>query len=633
MNSDSEIYKSAFLSIGKSFRGEIWQHASGVPMGAGYSNRGLPFDIETAQYLKPVFRAIRNPSVREVIIRAGVQTLKTFTCEKSAAYFSANDPGDMCIYDCETESARDHAKSRLGPFLKSFPEIEAYIDQVENRHDISTTELYLPGMTLRIWPLNMSSTQRITLRYVFIHDAFQSKKTGLIGQAKARTTQHRRDKKIIIESQGSDEGDDFDSEWSAGNQQRMHVVCPHCNKGQKWAWDILRDDATRAGFKRGPEESVKNDDGSYNERSIMQNTYYECLHCRGKWLDNESFRERLDSSSYYVAENPNALPEVVSFHWPGWASRRIPWGTIMLEYLRAKTNEREYGNTDPLKQWYQKRAAESWSEKLTQKITPIQVASFDPNQAIENEDHRGMVIDCQKHEDQDTVGTFWFECYAADKSGNSFQLERGFSKSWEELLEAQKRWKIENRFVSIDGRKWTPEVLRRCAMYRELAEGRNWRGENVKYWSTWQVLLGDSPARHYKWAQDNLYRVWSPPTQRKEFVELQSGKRESVVVPMYRWSNSSIKDQLKDLLIGGLGMPKFTMLSRNQLPPEMQLKETGDLTWDKQLSSEIRQEKNGRPYWEKIGNRPNHGWDIACMRLVRLCMRGLVGHLAVAESN
>jgi phage terminase large subunit GpA-like protein len=202
------------------FAGEIWESDADVPMGKGYANDGQPFNINTAFYLMAVFIAIRNPAFLKVIIKAAVQTLKTYVLERSTVFFARHDPGDMTFYDCDLDAAKDHAKSRVGPLLKSIPGLAAQFAEVEkdNRHDITTTEFYLPGMTLRFWPLNESSTQRITLRRVFISDAFLSKNTGMLKQAIARTTQHPLDKKIIIESQGSDEGDDFDREFLETSQ-------------------------------------------------------------------------------------------------------------------------------------------------------------------------------------------------------------------------------------------------------------------------------------------------------------------------------------------------------------------------------------------------------------------------------
>lgn len=634
MKPEQQFGRECFF-VGDSFYGEIWEDDADVPMQKGYSNEGRPFDIQTACYLIPVFQAIKNPVILEIAIRAAVQTLKTFVVEKSASYFIKHHPGDMAVYDCDIEAASDHAKSRLGPMLHSVPGIAEMIGDVESRHDITTTEFYLPGMTLRLWPLNESATQRITLRYVFISDAFLSKRTGKIGEAKARTTQHSKDKKIIIESQGSDEGDDFDLEFAQTNQQTLHVKCPLCGEGQPFEWERVRDDGTYAGFNRGPDSEALLENGEYNEKYILENTFYECYHCKGKWLDIPETRAKLDESSYYVAQNPNADPSKAGFSWPAWINRRLKWGALMLEYLIAKKAVKEFGYNEKFKQWWQKRAAKSWSERITRDPTPIQVGGFDPNAVIENEHHRGMIIDCQKHPVLDTVGSFWYEVYAADKLGNSFQLDRGFITSkfpdktndaWEALDAIQAKWKIPNRYVAIDGRKWNTIILQQVAARAVWTTGfHQLLKKQVGYWQVWKVLLGDGLKRNFKHGRDGQFRVWSPPQWRDELV-VKDGKRAAVRVFWWLWSNMSIKDQLSDLIIGGEGRPKFVAAEKSKLSTETQKKEVGDFTYEEQMSSEIRD--NGQ--WTQI-KKQNHYWDIACMRLVRMAQEGLAGHVAVTE--
>ena len=234
-------------AIGKTFRGEIWENSKGVPMGRGYANEGEPFDPQSACYLKHVMKAIREKPFGTFVIKAAVQTLKTFgTIEEPAAYFMQHDPGDMGIYFSGDDVGFDQSKSRFTPRLRSMPGVEAMLAaaEEEDQNMITTAKFFLRNMVLRVMPLNESTTQRITLRYVMISDAFLAKRTGLIKQAKARTTQHNstrvKDYKIIIESQGCDKGDDFETEWKATDMAEIHTVCPHCGKGQQWDWSRER---------------------------------------------------------------------------------------------------------------------------------------------------------------------------------------------------------------------------------------------------------------------------------------------------------------------------------------------------------------------------------------------------------
>jgi hypothetical protein len=619
------------------FSGEIWESDASVPMGKGYSNDGQPFDIESAQYLKPVFRAVRDPRVRKVVIKAAVQTLKTFVLEKCTAYFARHDPGDLTFYDCDSDAALDHAKSRVGPLLKSIPGLAAQFAEVEadNRHDITTTEFYLPGMTLRFWPLNESSTQRITLRFVFISDAFLSKNTGMIEQAIARTTQHPLDKKVLIESQGSDEGDDFDRQFSGTNRQQLWVRCPQCGQAQEFLWDPRREDGTFAGMKRGPEELIKLDTGEYNAKEILKETHYECFHCRGLWRDVPETRAALDASAHYLAENPNANAVNVGFSWPAWINRRIAWGEIMLEYLVAKRAEAEFGNKDPLKQWYQKRAARTWSEKRQTVHLPLITSSFNILDGIPDEICRVAAADAQQDDDltlaagSPKTGNFWAVARAMDKAGNIYQLERAFLRSWDELVEFQNRNQITNMNFGIDCSFFRNDIIDQAAAHiREQKFRRRKHGKWVEAseWFTWTMLAGDTTGRNSWRHHDGKYRLHSEMQPQYRRVTLR-GQACEIKVPLYTWSQLGIKDMLNALVTGGGKLVKFYSLKREQLSAAQQAKEQGNFTYENQMQAEYRTaKKNGKPYWEKA--RPqNHYGDAECMCLV---MFGLGGYLGVA---
>jgi hypothetical protein len=644
---DFKQVAAAFSSIGKPFRGEIWEFAPDVPMGKGYGNDNKPFDIETACYLKPVYRAILNPNVRKAVIKAAVQTLKTYLTERCTAYLIVNEPGEMVVYDCDEKAAKDHCKSRLMPFLRSIPSIKKEIEEIENHHDITTTEFYLPGMTLRAWPLNESSTQRITLRYVMIHDAFLSKSTGMIANAIARTTQHPNDKKIIIESQGSDEGDDFDREFNSTDQGYLHVKCPLCGEGQPFEFERERPaefiptvqphftweppkPSTYSGFQRGPDELVLLPDGSYNAVEVMRNTYYECYHCGGKWHDSPETRAFLDESSYYVSANPNANPENVGFSWPNWINRRIKWGgdEVMMGYLTAKRAWKEFGNSGPLKIWYQKRAAKTWSEKLTQKSVSVITGSYDPTGAIPDESCRVMSVDCQQGDIPHKTGKFWYEARAIDKSGkNIYQLARGYAESWKDWIDVQKRLKIPNDNVAIDGGNYLHEVLDAAAANFEVVEkmimsGGRATGRTIKARSVWKVLRGNGTRTSFPHG-DKQFRSFSPPTYYSRKIAVEGGSA-IINIAVYEWSNLSVKDHLQNLLMGGPSMPKFLALKREQLPQSVQDKEKGELAYDKQMQNEYRTSENGRNKWKE--SRPHvHYRDTGCQCLVLFDAGGYLG--------
>lgn len=648
---DEKLQREGFAAIGATFRGEIWEDDAEVPMVNGYSNEGKPFDISTACYLRPVFQAIKNPKYRKGVIQAAVQTLKTFaTVERTASYLIKHDPGDMAIYDCDQDAANDHAKSRLMPLLHSVPGIAGQVAEVENRHDITTTEFYLPGMTLRVWPLNESSTQRITLRYVLISDAFLSKKTGLIENAIARTTQHPNDKKIIIESQGSDEGDDFDLQFKSTDMRMLHVKCPLCGEGQPFEFDRERPaefiptvkpeftweppkPGTYSGFQRGPDELILLPDGGYNAAEVIRNTYYECYHCGGKWHDVPETRAFLDESSYYVAENPSANPENFGFSWPNWINRRIRWGgdEVMLGYLNAKKSDKEFGNKGPLKIWYQKRAAKTWSDKLTQKKYKVLTGSHNIEGKVPDEVARMMEVDCQQDPDlsavagKSIIGTFWYTAYAVDKNGrNIYQLARGFAKSWKEWIDIRKALKIPNKNVAIDGGNWLHEIVEYAAVNWEEGTNYDERGKPFKARVTWTVLRGNGTRSAFR-HKDGIDRVYAKESKYQHRVQV-GNQTITINVPVVEWSNLAIKDQLLAIRQGAEGKSKWHVLPREALNAQTQEMERGAKTYERQINNEHRTREKGKDIW--VEDDPNvHYKDCDCMAIVQCARGGLIGHI------
>jgi hypothetical protein len=671
---DSKMLRGIYRNAAqKTFRGEIWEDDTDAPMGKGYANNSQPFDITTAFYLRAVFMAIRNRAIRKVVIRAAVQTLKTFVVEKSASYFIKNDPADMVLYDCDIEAASDHSKSRFMPFLKGLPSMSRQIQQAEsiNRHDITTTEFYLPGMTLRVWPLNESSTQRITIRDCFISDAFLSKRTGMIKQAIARTTQHPHDKKIIIESQGSDEGDDFDAEFQTTNQTNLYAVCPYCETNQPFTWERERPSdftpvepksfwkeeglwvppkaGTFSGMIRG-DASPDRKHGDIDAAAVLSKTHYECYHCGAMWRDTPEIRKRLDQSANYVAQNPSALPENVGFSWPFWINQRLRWGADdygMLAYLQAKKLDKETGNRDPLKQWFQKRAGMTWRESIGKDRAKIITISDQTADSIKNEAARLMMIDCQQHPDlsqavgKSVIGHFWYVAWAVDQNArNIHQLSRGYAKSWEELLAVQEKLKIPNSNVAIDGGNWLEEVIQRAAKHWKLGF-RDIGGKRKPCRTVWTVMRGNGVFKSRK-GTDGVWRPFTEPSYYRVHVEIPGyganhfqvgGKMEPILVPVLEWSNLSIKDQLFSIRLGGEGKPTIHALSRERLDAQTREMETGPKTYESQVTNEVRSRtKAGKDIWEELN--PNvHYNDCECMGIVQCIRGGLLGIPAMQEDS
>lgn len=557
------LFRSGHAAFGRSYRGEIWEFVASAPMGKGHGNANKPFDISSANYLRPVLRAMRDPMVRKIVIRAAVKTMKTFAVECGIAYHCAHGDGDIGFYLADLEAAKDHAKSRFWDWFWAIPELARMRLTVPDRFDDTTRAVYFPGKTLRVWPLNESATQGINLCMVVLSDAFLAGKTGLISQMIARTTQYKPVRKILIESQGGIEDDDFDIEWKDTNQGAIYVVCPLCGAGQPFEWDKERpqdftariphakireliaeahrrraelspanpteaspakptpahahprfglvaqisaslrlcveqlSEALRgkfAGMKRGDETLIKLPDGDYNENEVLRQTHYECYHCGGAWQDDGEFgptRVALDESAYYVPARTTALPENLGFSWPQWANRRLRWGDIMLEYLKAKRLQVTRGNTEKLKQWYQKVAGRTWDPRLARDLRARARDVYDVAMARHNAWRLVMIVDNQLD-----LAQQWVMVLAVQKNGAARQIWRGpllglaecRKKQLEYGTDAKGGPLLKDQFVFLDAR-YKPEQICRHIVEHKYGHWSTYQGERT--WLAWNLLQGN----------------------------------------------------------------------------------------------------------------------------------------------
>lgn len=667
MKPSSNPPRKVFVGLSKTFRGGIADNCSRYRFsGDGYKSmppeqRG-EFQIQSARHVAGPMAALTDDFVRLVHIIGATQVLKSIVGDAWVIYVLEHVLRPMLVLFEDEGKADLYCAARLMETIRKHHHISKMLQatQNENRFNVTGTWIKTATMQLLVAGLNDGNVSSLSWPIVWISEAWQHGNDGLMWKAYKRTDRYPDDHKILNESQASMVGSDLHVSAREAHQVPLIWKCPACQGEQTWEWQHWNHKRP-ADFtprivtgievpKPGSYAGMKFLDDGDNTRSILnraKSAYWECIWCGFHIEDTRAVRQQLMDSyeQDYTFQNKTvdqaadktvgrdfhaaqvAAPAKLTFTLPFEAARDNRFASTVESFLVAKHEERQ-GNKVKLAQWFMAERAVFFSEEMLQPQIIQVTQNYNPKEKIPNWHHDGMTVDCQKHKTLDTVGTFHWSVDSADKNGNSFELARGFAESWEEWIAVQKHFKIPNRYVNVDGRKWTPAILAKTAEHREIVNGQQF-GRLVQYWSCWNILLGDAPARHYLWP-DKEYRLYAPATRRVEMVE-EKGQRIAVSIFMYRWSNISVKDLLHEILIGGDGKAKFVALPRSALSERDQLIEVGDMTYDAQMSAEMRTEKNGKPSWEKISNRSNHRWDIACMRIVRLLMNRLIGYVATAE--
>lgn len=678
------------------FRGEIWEDDANVGLAQDSSHGNKPFDINTCIYWKPALQKANHPDTRLIGIQAANQIAKSLICELIARHKIKHDPGHMVLYDQTIEASDDHMKTRFMPFLKSIPAIRDQIEQViaatsNGRFAVTDTDIRLPGMILRGRPMNESSTQRITIRYMFIHDAAipgENARNGILRKARIRLTQYIGQELLVVESQGGtieeEVPDDFTMLMEETDKGELHVTCPCCGQSQNFTikgWQVrreedfqatlphssrtgsleeqeqkraeltktLKSDARRAcGFKRGDELLARMGEGLFNERDIRANTVYECYHCGEHWPDTPEMRDTLQKSSFFVPTNPGASPGRFGFIIPAWICPRIPWGQIMLEKVQAD-NAKVLGNELLIQEWETKRAATTYDPRRHIAKVASVTATIDPLHRIPDELFRTMDVDCQKDKQlsavkgEDMTGHFWATAFATDKQGNDVQLWRGYCTSWDEWINKYKELGIPTMNVSVDGGFKPDEVKAMAARHaakacatcqQEYKDGKpQCKHTAGTILTTWTMMRG-SDQHSFRW-EDGVAREYRIERPEEATLYDTNGVTRVVKVNVITWSNFRIKNMADAQLRRMPGSPALTVLPDKSalLSERTRLMEVENCTWENQMNSErLGVEDGKKPKWIAV-HKENHYRDCLCEHIVKKLQAGVAGRMEVGEQE
>ncbi len=603
------------------FRGEIYEYARALDLQGGYSVKGF-FDIATAPHLIEPLQAIRDPAVRMVTIQGAVQTLKSLIADVVVPYWIEHDPGDILWLFEDDPKARDYANTRCMPLIRSMPNIHRMLQDVD-RHDVCKTKIHFSHCNLTIGGLNEGNVQSLSYRYVIIDEAWMSRSSGLIAQARYRMTQYPDTCKFIVLGQGGCEDEDFDLLHRETDQRELQYACPSCRRAQPFELTRLRSEdhpvpalrGTYVGLSWDTDERTR-PGGRWDFEAVARSAHHRCYHCDHRIEDTPEIRRALAASYTYARTNPSAPLRHVGFHWPAEASTRIPFSDQVLKYLKAKIAHEELGYRLPLQIFYQKDRGLTWRETLTDSYRAVVSEPYDIASPWPEEAHRLLIFDCQRD-----LQKFWYSVYAVSLAGEVRELARGGAASFDELAALQREWKIKDQLVHADCGYEMTRVLRECVKHGHVASIKFGKATK-KIWACWTGMKGSG---------QEIFTHTHPRTGLKESriysetkfydVNIGTGQR-GPRAPWFEWSNLHCKDLLRGRRDADPGLPKFRTLP-DTLP------NSDPLSYFAQMRSETRREVLVRDkktaIWKPIKEgRPNHYWDIAAMCIAFLAKVGII---------
>jgi len=535
------------------------------------SARSPNFDIDSTPWLRWPMLQIADDENKEIIVMAPVGSGKTTMLEGVLPWIIAEEPGPTLITMQTDDDARAWVDTRFHPSLKTNDKVEPLLPTGKNRGNFRKGEILFAHMPLHIGGANLANLQSKSIRWVY-GDEVWIWKDGMLEEARRRT-HDRWNSRVVLVSQGGSEGDQFDRAFQDALIHDFCFKCPSCDERQTYQWKQVK-------FKH-----IKNEAEEWDWDEIKKSVYYECANedCKEKFEDKAEVRRTLSASGEYISRNNNAKPGRIAATYPAMAVWWIDWSKLVMEWITAQ-DARKRLNLAPLRQFIQKRLAQSWvepNETVTLKgaTDAYRMAEYFDGQKWEFENFRFMTVDVQQD-------CFFVIIRAWSIEGKSRLLYEGKIDEWEGLRMLRDRMKVPNRCVFVD-RGYRPDTVALECRKSVTADDPN----------PWNCLLGEE-ANGYA-TKIGKRRVIKP------FSSIQRARTHTGVYYKYvKFSNLLAKDTLSALMRGeGNGWQIGVDHSKEYL---------------KQMQNEVKREVSPGK-WRYVVSKPhvgNHLWDCETMQII-----------------
>jgi len=535
------------------------------------SARSPHFDIDATPWLREPMLWIADDENKEIVVMAPVGSGKTTMLEGVLPWIIAEEPGATLITMQTDDDARAWVDTRFHPSLKSNDKVAPLLPSGKQRGNFRKGEILFPHMPLHIGGANLANLQSKSIRWVY-GDEVWIWKDGMLEEARRRT-HDRWNSRVVLVSQGGSEGDQFDGAFQDADIHDFCFECPKCKERQTYQWKQVK-------FKH-----IKTEGEEWDWDAITDTVHYECANeeCKEAFEDSAEVRRTLSMSGKYISRNNNAKPARKAATYPAMAVWWIDWSKLVHEWITAQ-DARKRMNVAPLRQFIQKRLAQSWVEpsetvSLKGATDAYNLKEYFNGEKWEEENFRFMCCDVQQDH-------FWVVIRAWSIEGKSRLLYEGKIDEWEGLRMLRERMKVPNRCVFVD-RGYRPETVA-----LECRKGMTPDDPNP-----WNALLGEESNGYA--TKIGKRRVMKP------YSTLQRARTTAGLYWKYvKFSNLLAKDTLSALMRGeGAGW----QIPANHRPE-----------YKRQMENERKVEVSPGKWRYKVSKSwvGNHLWDCETMQIV-----------------
>jgi hypothetical protein len=549
-------------------------YLAGSQYGAKYDPTAIPAHAF-------ILDAFTDGTVKEIANVAVTGFGKTTIFEVCGSYVVAQDPGDTLILGQTNLTTRKWMESRFLRVLKKSPWTKEFIPTGIRRHDMKKDQVMFKHMSLFTGGANETNTQEASMRYCFGDENWRWEE-GMIGEF-LRRHHNRLNRKMLLQSQGGNEGTEWHEFCRNGKWHDGHHLCPECHEYQPVTMNMMS------------YEKTTDLNGELDWVAINESVRLVCPNCKTEFEDTDSNRRKW-SICKPVWNGNKHFKDRVTFSWTFLTVWTKTWSEIVKLWIMAN-NEIKHGNLEPLRQFINKELGQFWEAPNDAPTLNTDGEVYFKNQyhageKWDGEHWRDMQIDNQK------VG-FWVRVRAwkVGDGVSSRLLWEGFVDTWQTLFDLQERFSLGNRDVFIDGRYGPDEIVRQVYQHCGKDIGNHWN-----------ILIGHDNDKGYQFdvgTKNRPRKVWRIYS-RYQYSQTSDGLQYRTI----GFSNLRAKDALAAVMNGGaFGIPQD--VSKN---------------YQEQMTSEAKKEISpGRWRWEKIkAHKHNHLWDCEVMGIVGASVKGIL---------
>ncbi len=570
-------------SVRKSDRRPIWEWAHDhVNLPSSYAQPGR-FDVSTSRHLIGPLEAIQDDRVREASWYGAIQTGKSLCVELGLMWATCNSPGPMMWTLQTDEDADEHCNERFMEAYTGVPKIKEMLP--ENRNLKQTSAVYFGPFFLKVNGANRNNLQRVSIRWKFNSECWLWKQ-GLLSHARGRVSAFEKagNSKVINESQGGTQGDDFDLAWQAGHQAVWSVKCFGCGEYSPLGFSgkMLTDPTKKACVVWN--EDARRKDGSWNVGRAVETARYRCPHCGGDAEDAAKTRAAWNATGEYRLGRSEAPAHVKSFRWEALVAREM--GQLVAQFLEARKSQKA-GVPQAMMDFTRQRRALPWIEEDLSEIIILKGAGYklsditEPAKKLDNEGNRFVMIDRQRDH-------FWISVRVWFRDGSSRLLYFSRVTTSEQCEEVRILYGVEPQLTFEDAGYFPEGVYTDCTKYGWTAL----KGSGDNYFT---VIKGDQ----------KIKRLWSDASM---------VQHQGKMLPLFHWASDPVKDVLYNLR-SGRG-------AKWETPDDIGAEYASQLSGDSKKP--FLNKKSGRNEWRWQRTRANHAHDLEAMSVVVAMMLGIL---------